>query len=199
MLTVISAVLNVTTDIHIITVMQVLGDLLSCIKVGQSLVIVDDLTRLIRLLGNTNLNTNHVIAFRCNIGQSILPNNFLLILLDALILIGTAEEVNLITGHTSKINIKSVFIGSLNAKAQDTAHSATLSLLLVIEVTTLGAGDLTSHLKRTTGLRKIKNSICHIKSPLCNFVSLIITYVSFHYLKSIHALFILCIILRLVY
>ena len=199
MLTIVSAVLDVTTDIHIIAVMQVLRNLFSCIEVGQSLVVVDKLTGLIRLFGNTNLNTNHVIAFRCNISQTILPSDFLLVLLNALVLIGTAEEVNLVARHTSQINIKSVFVRGLNAKAQNTAHSTTLGLLLIIEVATLSAGDLTSHLKRTTGLRKIKNSICHIKSPLCNFVSPIITYVSFCYLKSIHALFILYVVLRLAY
>ena len=199
MLSVVSAVLDVATDIHVVTVMQILGNLLGCIEVCQSLVIIDDLTKLIRLLGNTDLNANHIIAFRRNISQTILPINFLLILLDALVLIGTAEEINLITRHTSQINIESVFVRGLNAKAQDTAHSTTLSLLLIIKVTTLGAGDLTSHLKRTTGLRKIKNSICHIKSPLCNFVSFIITYVSFCCIESTHALFILCIILRLAY
>ena len=95
MLTIVSAVLDVTTNIHVIAVVQVLRNLLGCIEVGQSLVIIDDLTRLICLLGNTDLNANHIIAFRCNISQTILPRDFLLILLDALVLIGTAEEVNL--------------------------------------------------------------------------------------------------------
>ena len=114
------------------------------------------------------MNTNQAITIRADKGVAVLKSNFLFILGDALGLILAAEEVDLITRHTVHGDIVRRTILTGAALEEDgTEITAALGLFLGIEIAALYAGNDTAHLEGTALLRKVKNSICHVETPLC--------------------------------